>query len=204
MSSTILYRAMFVRVGDNQYIPMIEIGDSNVFESSAGNAKRVRDWQNWRVPGREEFFIHTREQIMAGVENLINDYKNRYVNQPTNEWDNTSERYWTFKEVEKNLGWLSATTIYGKSCAKTTARMIRNFFKRGFDNCFDIVGGRWTILGHIPIVLRHYNEDGRTENTTFDTVGEMVETLTSADGRKSWLEYNYTADTIWRYLKSQY
>ena len=58
MSYTILYRSMFVKLSNGKYIPMMEMGDNNVYEPSygKGKAKRVRDWSNVNLCKGKKFF----------------------------------------------------------------------------------------------------------------------------------------------------
>lgn len=198
MSYTILYRSMFAKVGDDKYIPMIEMGDNNCYE--LGNRKRVRSWQNWAVPGFENKLALTREEIMQGVQSVIDDYKQRYVNQPMNKWEECPKEYWTYKSIEQNFGWLSAIAIYGKHTTQTTARMFTNFFKRGFDKAIDL-SVMSQLFGKVPLNLMRRREldNGilNTESKRYDIYEEFVADLTNQCDKECWLEYDYQAERLW-------
>ena len=87
MSYTILYRSLFVKLRSGKYLPIVESGDNNVYEYN--NRRRARSWQN---DGSLYIFANrhydlTADEIMAGIENIINDDKKRYVGQLTERYD---------------------------------------------------------------------------------------------------------------------
>ena len=48
MSYSILYRSMFVELSDGRFIPMMEMGDNNVWDCNYGRGRdrRSRSWSN--------------------------------------------------------------------------------------------------------------------------------------------------------------
>ena len=203
MSYTILYRSMFAKVGDDKYIPMVEIGDNNCYELD--NRKRVRSWQNWKVPGFENKLALTREEIMQGVQSVIDGYKQRYVNQPINKWEIWPKEYWTYKSIEQNFGWLSAIAIYGRHTTQTTARMFTNFFKRGFEKAIDL-RPMSQLFGKVPLNLMWWREleNGMlsTERKCYYTYEEFVADVANQCDKKCWLEYDYRAEHLWKLSNS--
>lgn len=129
MSYTILYRSMFVRLSDGRFIPMVEMGDNNVWE--AGNQRRARDWQQWHIGDRKAFPAYTKGEIMADVERMIDHEKER-VGKPYASYEN-KEGCYTEQEIEKNFGYYSCIAIEGRHCNDTSAQMVRNFFLKGFE-----------------------------------------------------------------------
>lgn len=199
MSYTILYRSMFAKVDDDKYIPMVEMGDNNCYELD--NRKRVRSWQNWEVPGFGNKLALTREEIMQGVQSVIDEYKERYANQPVNKWEKCPEEYWTCKSIEQNFGWLSAIAIYGKHTTQTTARMFTNFFKRGFDKAIDLRAIS-QLFGKVPLNVMRWRELDNgdrlyTEHKSYDTYEEFAADLANQCDKKCWLEYDYQAECLW-------
>lgn len=133
MSYTILYRSMFVKLSDGRFIPMVEMGDNNVYDVMwNGRQKRSRSWQQW-VPGGKfkQYPVYTKEEIMAGVERMIDAEKYR-VGQPYAEYEH-KEGVYTEQEIEKRWGYYSGVAIEGQHCNDTSAQQVRNFFLKGFE-----------------------------------------------------------------------
>ena len=194
MSYTILYRSMFAKVDENQYIPMIEIGDNNVYEGFGRYERRCRDWQNWRVPGFEKQLVLTRQEICEGVKNLIQSTTKRYVNQAAREWDNIPGPYWTYQDVYKQYGWLEAIAVAGKQTTGTTARMVQNFFMRWFEQAVDMRNINY--WGKFPMRLCYW-EDCEKRCFYYDNLDEMLEDIERRDGLKYWVEYLGGVDNLW-------
>ena len=108
MSYTILYRSMFVKLRNNKYIPLVEIGSNNCYDSIG---KRTRSWQQWLIEGREKEYSFTREEIMQAIESWIEREKKCHVNKPKH--GNNTE-YWTFKDIEKHFGYFGCCALYGR------------------------------------------------------------------------------------------
>lgn len=194
MSYTILYRSMFAKVDENQYIPMVEMGDNNVYEGYGRYERRCRDWQSWRVPGFEKQLVLTRQEICEGIKELIMSTAKRYVNQPAREWDNIPGPYWTYQDVYKQYGWLTAIAVAGRQTTGTTARMVQNFFYRGFDQAVDM--RNITYCGKFPMRLCYW-EDCEKRCFYYDTLDELVEDIQKRDGLKYWVEYLGSAEILW-------
>lgn len=81
MSYDILYRACFVRDGDN-IIPLVEIGPSNCYEpgTRGRDGKRVRDWHWLTRPDRRPILTlgDLRSEIDA-LRSLESKYKDQYL-----------------------------------------------------------------------------------------------------------------------------
>ena len=72
MSYSILYRSMFVKLSDGRYIPMMEMGDSNVYDASyRGKARRSRSWSNINLNRGQKFF--TKDEIEKSLECWYNE-----------------------------------------------------------------------------------------------------------------------------------
>ena len=129
MSYTILYRSMFVKLSNGKYIPLVEIGDNNVYDCSG---RRSRSWQQWIVGGQHKCLAFTRNEIMNEVESVIDEQKARYANKPIPEYEH-KEGIYTEQDIEKRFGYFSGIAISGRHCNDTTAQQFRNFFLKGFD-----------------------------------------------------------------------
>lgn len=132
MSYTILYRSMFVKMSDGRYIPLVEIGDNNVYDISwNGHQRRSRDWQQWVIGKQHDKLAFTKSEIMNEVERVINIEKER-VGKPYADYEHKDGVY-TEQEIEKHWGYYSGIAIEGQHCNNTSAQQVRNFFLRGFE-----------------------------------------------------------------------
>ena len=137
MSYTILYRSLFVKLRSGKYLPIVESGDNNVYEYN--NRRRARSWQNG---GSLYIFSNrhydlTADEIMAGIENIINDDKKRYVGQLTDRYDKECTTRYTEEDVERDYSYFSGLTLSSCGNKWASANQIRNFFKRAIENAVD-------------------------------------------------------------------
>lgn len=95
MSYSIFYNKQFIKVSekDKTFIPMLEAGDNNVYES---NNRRARDWQNQPIKGK---LIASEAEILAYVNELNDTYKAE-----DKEYDETQ------------FGWKSGLQIKSRYC----------------------------------------------------------------------------------------
>jgi len=121
MSYTIYYRKQFILVGqgpdgNNIYIPMVESGDNNVYES---NRKRSRDWM-FRKDFTEGNPVATEKEMLDNATESYYTF-NRYGKE-----DNITE-----KEYQSKYGYYSGLSIRGSSTSKTTWGMFLGIIKTG-------------------------------------------------------------------------
>lgn len=198
MSYTILYRAMFAKVGENKYIPMIESGSNNCYVGR----KRERNWNNWVAPHKEHSFIVSEQDIYVGLFHDLDRVNKLHVNQ----FNTYFNKYLTYRDVKKNYGWLSGLAISGKSTENTTNRMFVNFMYKGIKNCFDLTDKSWCFCPHrLPLVLFEYTNKGDLfpQKRYFKTLDEMVDYLEKSDAANAWIQYDETAETIWETIKNR-
>ena len=129
MSYSIFYRAMFIKLTDGTYIPMIESGDNNVWES---NRRRARDWSSCRwafeTPERQKRYSLTEHEIMAGAKYLVNQKMSEYVGkEPVTGGDK-----YTIEDINRDFSYFSSIKINGHNV--TTVQNFLSFFKSGFRN----------------------------------------------------------------------
>lgn len=128
MSYSIYYDKQFIKVSDNQFIPMIEAGDNNVYEGTG--RKRARDWQfnRWVAPN----IIASKEEILGVVE----DYRKSLIDRgekSAKEYNDDSYLY-----SDKRFGWHCGMTIYGKSTSGTSYGMFKGFYETGMKQALTI------------------------------------------------------------------
>ena len=102
MSYSILYRSMFIKMSDGRFIPMMEMGDNNVWECNYGHGRnrRVRSWSNIRLNKKQKFF--TEEEIrnfLEGWNNEFEDKRQKDLNSD-DEWNRKMEPFLSMVRVE--------------------------------------------------------------------------------------------------------
>lgn len=129
MSYTILYKSMFVELSNGKYIPMMEIGDNNVYEANygRGKARRARSWSNTNLHCGEKFF--TKDGIVSAL-NVWNDEC-----EVKRERDRQSEDEYNRKCADTaNFGYYEAIALYGKDCWGTSFADIKRIVLNGIKN----------------------------------------------------------------------
>jgi hypothetical protein len=180
MSYSILYNKMFVKVTDDQYIPMIQCGDNNVYES---DRKRARSWWNHRyVTGGP---IWASSGTIIGTIDRIREERiasnKRYIEQNLLEDGDLYD--------DKRFGWHEGIAIYGKGTTGTTFGMYRNFYKTGIERALTIE----QLLEHgiqLRMKLYSYRPEDVTDkgkeikpDVTFTSTEHLVSTV------NEWVEY---------------
>ncbi len=190
MSYTILYRSMFVKLRNNKYIPLVEIGSNNCYDSIG---KRTRSWQQWLIEGREKEYSFTREEIMQAIESWIEREKKCHVNKPKH--GNNTE-YWTFKDIEKHFGYFGCCALYSRSFDNTSAQQVRNFFLKGFEQAVSTeeAGFRLKLWWYLP--GKSCSTDSCCVTTEEELENQWQELLTSK-GIRAWIDYDYNSELLW-------
>ena len=133
MSYSILYRSMFVKLSDGRFIPMMEMGDNNVYDASwRGRARRSRSWSNMNLNKGQKFF--TKEEIV------------KYLNEWNDECEQQRERYrnsddaWQREHADKaNFGFFEAIAVYGKGGTwGTKFNDVKNIVLSGINNAITV------------------------------------------------------------------
>ncbi len=120
MSYEIIYDKQFVKLPNNNYIPMIYAGSSNCYESSNrgnGCGRRERSWFP-TTSILDGYAFGTPELMLANVAKLRKDYLERERSEPVSE-----------TEFDKNFGYYLGVYIRGSRC--TTFGMYEGIYKTG-------------------------------------------------------------------------
>ncbi|MBR6128883.1 MAG: hypothetical protein IKQ07_04530 [Bacteroidaceae bacterium] len=195
MSYTIFYRSMFVKTSDNKFIPMIESGDNNVWE--AGSQRRAREWHNCGWLTRENYTLNSAE-LMHGVEQMIDSVKEQYVGKLKDKYNKDCTERWTEQEVEKQFGYFEGLAIGGKWTGKTSAQMLRNFFRKGMERAVNI--DEVTLNVHWCTEFPHYEQRyPRNEAELMEAIKEGQDA-----GHRVWIDYsNWEAERLWNLRQAQ-
>ena len=134
MSYSILYRSMFVKLSDGRFIPMMEMGDNNIWDCNygRGRGKRSRSWSNINLNRGQKFF--TEGEIKKFLEEWNNDFEAK------RQKDLQSDEEWLKESAENaNFGFYEAISVYGKGGTHGTAfKDVRNIVLSGVRNCISV------------------------------------------------------------------
>lgn len=192
MSYTILYRSMFVQMSDGRYIPLVEMGDNNVYDISwNGHQRRSRSWQQWVINQQYDKLAFTRSEIMNEVERVINIEK-EHVGKPYADYEH-KEGVYTEQEIEKNWGYYSGIAIEGKHCNNTSAQQVRNFFLKGFDQAISFDDP------DLELDLYWCTEYPHWEHRYAKSEQELLQLWEElkAEKRNIWIGYRRLSDYLW-------
>ena len=183
---------MFVKMNDNKYIPIVEAGSNNCYEYTLnGRQRRERDWQQWRIKGRENEFAFTREEIMQAVENIIESEKADRVGTPRPDYENNPGNY-TAEEIEKRFGYFTGIAINGGHCNKTTAQQFRNFFLKGFEQSVSTTDKYFQL--NMSCCVKYPNYERRTANSEEEFINAYNELKQLG---YVWIGFGYTSEMLW-------
>ncbi len=124
MSYSIYYRSLFIKAGD-QFLPMVERGDNNCYETISGRC--ARDWVIDRSVTTDGHPFATEDEIKANLvsyrDSLIKSNDEHLVTNPN--WD-------VYDDAQ--YGYYAAVTLSGKDTSKCSFRMYQKFFERAMKN----------------------------------------------------------------------
>jgi hypothetical protein len=134
MSYSILYRSMFVKLSDGRFIPMMEMGDNNVWDCNygRGRGRRSRSWSNINLNRGQKFF--TESEIKKFLEEWNNDFEAK------RQKDLQSDEEWLQESAKNaNFGFYEAISVYGKGGTNGTAfKDVKNIVLSGVKNCISV------------------------------------------------------------------
>lgn len=135
MSYTINYRAMYIRLSDGSYIPMIETGDNNVWECD--NRRRARDWTkaSWLIPTAADGKARYSASEQEILDELDKEIRFQVETNKGNVPPFGGEPY-TEEHILSNLSYFNALTVSGHRT--TSAKQLTAFIKSGFRNAVTI------------------------------------------------------------------
>ena len=136
MSYCILYKRIFIRTQDDNFIALVEAGESNLWSklNKDGGGKRARGWGAWSFG--ENKFAYSENEINAWIQKCLNEAVERAA------LDNHSA-----KKAAEMFGYYKSFAIGGKKTYTTTFRMFKNFFSPSkatvvsFDDYVRVFGG---------------------------------------------------------------
>lgn len=130
MSHTIFYRAMFIKMSDGTYIPLIESGDNNVWDVDRN--RRSRDWCSCRwmheTDEQRRRFSLTEEEILDTARREITSTVEKYAGEEPPFGGSPYRK----EQVLADLGFFNCIRISGHTT--TSASCFFNFIKSGIRN----------------------------------------------------------------------
>lgn len=130
MSYSIFYRAMFIKMSNGEYIPMIESGDNNVWDVDRN--RRSRSWSSCRwlhesEQQRRRFSLTESEILDAARREILRTIESYAGEEPA-----FGGQPYTEEQIRADLGFFNAIKVSGHQT--TTASQFLNFFKSGLRN----------------------------------------------------------------------
>lgn len=186
-----MYRSMFVRMSDGKYVPLVEMGDNNVWEW--GNRRRARSWHQLVIGKQYKRLAFSREEIMQHVESMIDSEKER-VGKPYADYEH-KEGVYTEKDIEQRWGYYSGVAISGNGhCNNTSAQQFRNFILKGFDQAVSFETDR-----ELELDLHWCTEYPHWEHRYVKSEEELVQVWNELQGIgcSIWIGYTCCADRLW-------
>ena len=126
MSYSILYRSMFVKLSDGRFIPMMEIGDNNVWDCTYGRGRnrRSRSWSNINLVEGKKFYSH--EDLVKGLDEWNDKCEQKRAR------DLNSVEDWRINTVKnRSFGYYEGISVYGKHTGNTTFNSVKNIVLSG-------------------------------------------------------------------------
>ncbi len=196
MSYSILYNKQFVKVGDDLYIPMVEAGDNNVYES---DRKRARSWYDQKYVTNGRIWA-TSGQILAKIDSIREERIESNRRTIEAGYLDAGDTY-----DDKRFGWHEGIAIYGKHTSNTTFGMYRNFYKTGIERALTV---EELVDKGVSLCMKVYyykHEDitsGGKEirnDVLFTSTEQLVDTV------NEWLEYyGEMADRVFLYFRDSW
>ena len=134
MSYSILYRSMFVKMSDGRFIPMMEMGDNNVWECNYGRGRdrRSRSWSNINLNRGQKFFTESE------IKKFLDDWNKE--SESKRQRDLNSDEEWVREMAENaNFGYYEGISVYGKGGTQGTKfNDVRNVVLSGIKNSISL------------------------------------------------------------------
>ena len=201
MSYTIFYRAMFIKLSNGEYIPMIESGDNNVWDVDRN--RRSRDFSSCRwvheTEEQRKRFSLTEDEIISVARREITSNLERYVGtEPP-----LGGPLYTKEQVLADLGYFNGIKISGHST--TSASQFFNFIKSGLRNATTFEEMRcgvrlsWYELSEDKKNSRWCTDYAKDEDELAQKWAEHLE-----HGRTPWIGLSEgNADNAWERVKAR-
>lgn len=119
MSYSIYFKSMFLRIGNDKYLPMFETAESNVW-SASNPRQRSKEWGNTKFACIDNKILLTKEEILSIPYKIEDKIKEKHSDYNGN-----------------NFGYLYGLAVGNKSTLKTTFNDYKNLFKNGLKNAID-------------------------------------------------------------------
>lgn len=126
MSYSILYRSMFVKLSDGRFIPMMEMGDNNVWDCKYGRGRdrRSRSWSNINLVRGKKVYSH--EDLVKALDDWNNECEQKRAR------DLDSAEDWRIESIKNySFGYYEGISVYGKHTGNTTFNSVKNIVLSG-------------------------------------------------------------------------
>lgn len=118
MSYTIIYNRAFIRIDDKRVLPILEIGDSNLYEANGRGNKRVRNWSNVYSFTKGKIIID-ENILIENIDGINTKYAEQYREPDRESYD------------PDRFGYFSGIKLYGRRWNGNTFKAFRSYFVNG-------------------------------------------------------------------------
>lgn len=128
MSHEIVYDKQFIKLADNNYIPMLYWGSNNCTEiSPKGKERRERSWSTFKYHCGGNGFYDTPENLLKSVDEFKVNRAERYKD----------DDEFSLEHLEKSFGYYVSMAI-GGSTRRTSFGMYRGMFTTGIKKALTV------------------------------------------------------------------
>lgn len=140
MSYDIIYDKQFVKLPDNNFIPMILSGCNNVIDYSnswrGGRGRRSRSWNShdYITRGSESKFFASGELILKNTQKIIDECIASHANVKKDYED----KIYTEAEVKKSFGYFMGLAVRTQNTSQCNSTKYFNLYKNGVKDALTI------------------------------------------------------------------
>lgn len=194
MSYSIFYKSMFIK-SKRGLIPMMQIGDNNVWECD--NKRRAREWTNINLDHGRKFFTH--DEILS----CLNKWNESYQTSLARDLASDEE----YKRAGGSFGFYEAMAVSGKHTTKTSFNDVKNLVMSGEKIAVTIE----TAIKSLGLYFyfyeikdgEEYSSSDRIYPKTEEEFWNIIEDKFGGDETKFWIQYdNRLADDFYDYNKA--
>ena len=195
MSYSILYRSMFVKLSDGRFIPMMEMGDNNVWDClyGRGRAKRSRSWGKLNLVSGKNFYSH--EDLVKGLNKWNDECEQKRAR------DLDSGEDWRINSAKKgSFGYYEGISVYGKHTDTTTFNSVKNIVLSGENMAVSFEDAVKYLNFHIVYYTKDDKYDFARKIINFTTEEELYQIINEQfDGGKKefYFRYGFFNDNKW-------
>lgn len=178
MSYSIYNKAMFLKIGNDKYLPMFEAAESNVYDE---NNKRAKNWSNTIFSNKS--ILLSENEVVA----LPNEIRQKLINEKSDKYNDSC------------FGYFYGLSIRNKRPINTSFNDFKNLFKNGM--AYAITFNELKNLGIYLYAYRYNKEkDYATEQVVISNENDIITLSENKD--VVWFEYLNLSENKYNIIKA--